>query len=71
MKIVKKAVAPASTVTGFDKIKNAVAGMAVDADKFYNGGNKSAGTRLRKGLQILKGIVQDAKVESLKITETM
>lgn len=63
--------APAKVeLNGYDKVKNAVQSLAVDADKFYNGKNKSAGMRLRKGLQLLKGIVQEAKVESLKIAET-
>ena len=35
---------------------------AVDYDKFQSG-NKSAGTRLRKAMQIIKGLAQDVRLE--------
>ena len=34
-----------------------------DADKFYNKGNNAAGTRVRKGLQDLKNLAQDLRLE--------
>ena len=37
-------------------------GTAVDYDKF-EGGNKSAGTRLRKAMQEIKNLAQDVRVE--------
>ena len=35
---------------------------AVDYDKFQSG-NKSAGTRLRKAMQIIKSLAQDVRLE--------
>lgn len=34
-----------------------------DADKFFNGGNKAAGTRLRNSLQQIKKLAQELRVE--------
>ena len=38
----------------FNALKELVASIEVDADKFFNNGNAAAGTRLRKGLQEVK-----------------
>lgn len=38
----------------FNALKELVASIEVDADKFFNNGNSAAGTRLRKGLQEVK-----------------
>ncbi len=38
----------------FSKVKELVATVEADADKFYNSGNSAAGTRVRKAMQDLK-----------------
>lgn len=38
-------------------------GLEGDFDKFYNKGNKAAGTRIRKGMQDLKVMAQDIRKE--------
>ena len=35
----------------------------VDHDKFFNGGNKAAGTRVRKAMQEVKVLAQELRVE--------
>ncbi len=47
----------------FDEIKNLVTSLEVDMNKFYAKGNKAAGTRVRKGLQDLKKLAQDVRLE--------
>jgi hypothetical protein len=46
-----------------DEIKNLTAELEVDLDKFYNKGNKAAGTRARKQLQDLKKLSQEIRLE--------
>jgi hypothetical protein len=40
----------------FTEVKELVASLEADADKFYNKGNSAAGTRVRKGMQDLKNL---------------
>lgn len=47
----------------FQKVKELVASIEADAEKFYNKANSAAGTRLRKGLQELKSLAQDVRNE--------
>jgi hypothetical protein len=47
----------------FSKLKELVASVESDADKFYNSGNGAAGTRVRKAMQELKGLAQDIRTE--------
>lgn len=49
----------------FNSLRDAVAAMEADFDKFYNKGNKAAGTRIRKGMQDLKGLAQDIRQDVL------
>jgi len=51
----------------FSKVKELLASVEADAEKFYNSGNNAAGTRLRKAMQELKGLAQEIRTE---ITET-
>lgn len=46
-----------------DEVKNLMSDLEVDLDKFYNKGNKAAGTRARKSLQDLKKLAQDIRLE--------
>ncbi len=47
----------------FNDLKNLIASLEGDADKFYAKGNSAAGTRLRKGMQELKNLAQQIRSE--------
>jgi len=47
----------------FQKVKELVAAIETDAEKFFNAGNGAAGTRLRKGMQDLKVLAQEIRTE--------
>ncbi len=47
----------------FNEIKDLVMSLESDFDKFYEKGNNAAGTRVRKGMQELKNLAQDIRVE--------
>ena len=47
----------------FTEVKNLIASLEADADKFYNKGNSAAGTRVRKGMQDLKNLAQSIRLE--------
>jgi hypothetical protein len=45
------------------EIKGIITGLEDDMVKFYEKGNKAAGTRARKGLQNLKKLSQEIRLE--------
>jgi len=47
----------------FTKLKDLLATVEADAEKFYNAGNSAAGTRVRKAMQDLKVLAQDIRAE--------
>jgi len=47
----------------FEELKDIVAGVEDDMSKFYEKGNKAAGTRARKGLQNLRKLSQEVRLE--------
>ena len=47
----------------FNQLKEAIAAIEADADKFYTKNNKAAGTRVRTGLQSIKNLAQDIRKE--------
>jgi len=47
----------------YEKIKSLVESVHEDADKFFNKGNKAAGTRVRQSMQELKKLAQDLRLE--------
>jgi hypothetical protein len=47
----------------FSKVKELLASVEADAEKFYSAGNSAAGTRLRKAMQDLKVLAQDIRTE--------
>jgi hypothetical protein len=47
----------------YDEIKALVDNLGDDMDKFYNKGNKTAGTRARKTLQDIKTLAQEIRKE--------
>ncbi len=51
----------------YDRLINAVRSVEEDVRK-AEGGNKAAGTRVRKAMQDIKGICQDIRVKVLEIT---
>ena len=48
-----------------EKIKSLTEELSVNATKFFQGGNKSAGTRTRKLSQELKDLLQNLRKEVL------
>ena len=51
----------------FEQIRDLVLGLEDDFDKFYNKKNQAAGTRVRKGMQELKNIAQDIRLNVQEI----
>lgn len=47
----------------FDQIRNHIMSLEDDFEKFYEKGNKAAGTRVRKGMQELKDLAQKIRLE--------
>jgi len=48
--------------TTFDELQNAINDCQADVTKFVEG-NNSAGTRVRKAMQVIKGLAQDVRKE--------
>ena len=46
----------------FSEVQNLVNSLEGDFDKFYEKGNQAAGTRVRKGMQAIKGLAQEVRV---------
>jgi hypothetical protein len=47
----------------YEELKNLVSNLEEDASKFYEKGNKAAGTRVRKGCQDIKNLCQNIRVD--------
>lgn len=47
----------------FAQLKELLASVETDAEKFYSAGNSAAGTRVRKAMQDLKTLAQDIRTE--------
>ena len=47
----------------FDQLRDLLMSLESDFVKFYDKGNQAAGTRVRKGMQDLKNMAQDIRVE--------
>jgi hypothetical protein len=47
----------------FEELRDLVMSLESDFSKFYDKKNNAAGTRVRKGMQELKNIAQDIRVE--------
>lgn len=52
-------------MNNYNKLKSAVESMEADFAKFYEKGNKAAGTRVRKGMQDLKNLAQEIRKDVL------
>lgn len=47
----------------YSQIKELIMGIGDDFSKFYNKGNKAAGTRVRKAMQELKNLAHEIRKE--------
>ena len=47
----------------FNDLKNLIASLEEDVVKFYEKENSAAGTRVRKGMQEIKKLVQEIRIE--------
>ena len=47
----------------FEQLEQLVADAKEDARKFYQDGNKAAGTRVRKAMQEVKSLAQEIRLE--------
>jgi len=47
----------------FDELRDLVMSLEGDFQKFYDKGNQAAGTRVRKGMQDLKNLAQEIRVQ--------
>lgn len=47
----------------FDELRDLLSSLEADFDKFYDKNNNAAGTRIRKGMQDLKNLAQEIRVE--------
>ena len=47
----------------FEQLKELVMGLEADFEKFYDKNNNAAGTRVRKGMQDMKNLAQEIRVE--------
>lgn len=51
------------TMKRFEELRSAVNALEADFDKFYEKQNKADGTRVRTGMQDLKKLAQDIRLE--------
>jgi hypothetical protein len=47
----------------YEQLKKLVTELEDDFSKFYEKGNKTAGTRVRKGCQDIKNLCQDIRID--------
>lgn len=47
----------------FEQVKEMILSLEADFDKFYDKKNQAAGTRIRKGMQELKNVAQEIRLE--------
>ncbi|GAB4236925.1 MULTISPECIES: histone H1 [unclassified Ekhidna] len=47
----------------FEQLKSMVESLEADFEKFYDKGNNAAGTRVRKGMQEMKNLAQEIRLE--------
>ena len=47
----------------FEQVRDLVMGLESDFEKFYDKDNQAAGTRVRKGMQELKNLAQEIRIE--------
>ncbi|MDW3210249.1 MAG: histone H1 [Reichenbachiella sp.] len=47
----------------FNEVRDLIASLEGDFEKFYDKKNQAAGTRVRKGMQELKNLAQEIRIE--------
>ena len=47
----------------FEQVRDLIMGLEGDFEKFYDKENQAAGTRVRKGMQELKNMAQEIRIE--------
>jgi hypothetical protein len=47
----------------FEELKHLIETLTEDVNKFYHKGNSTAGTRVRQGMQTIKSLAQEIRVE--------
>ncbi len=47
----------------YEQVHKLITELESDFQKFYDKGNQAAGTRIRKGMQELKVLAQDVRIE--------
>ena len=47
----------------FEQLRDLVNSLEADFDKFYDKKNQAAGTRVRKGMQEMKNLAQEIRIE--------
>jgi len=47
----------------FEQLKSMIESLESDFEKFYDKGNNAAGTRVRKGMQDMKNLAQEIRLE--------
>ncbi len=50
----------------YSKLQSLVASLEDDFDKFYSKSNNAAGTRVRKGMQEMKNLAQEIRIDVQK-----
>lgn len=53
----------ATEMDKYNELRDMVSSLEDDFSKFYEKGNKAAGTRVRKGMQDLKKLAQEIRVD--------
>lgn len=51
----------------FNEVKDLISGLEGDFEKFYEKGNKAAGTRVRNGMNEIKKLAQEIRNEVSEI----
>lgn len=51
----------------YQEVKDLVDSLEADFTKFYENGNKAAGTRVRTGMQAIKNLAQEIRTEVTEI----
>jgi hypothetical protein len=61
--VFSRSIAEKKRMDNYETLRALVESLGPDFAKFYDKGNKAAGTRVRKGMQELKALAQQIRVE--------
>ncbi len=54
----------------YEQLKEMLTSLEDDFSKFYDKGNQAAGTRVRKGMQDMKNLAQEIRIEVQNMKNT-